>query len=94
VTVWQRYGAILAVIIPVVSGVWWAATNVVLAADYHRYQSEQSVRWMMYDERQMWRDYQETRRIRSKSDADIRRLGELEHEMKLKRDEIKAARGK
>jgi len=90
--VWQRYGAILAVILPIISGVWWAATNVVLAADYHRYQSEQAVRWLMYDENRLWRDYQETRHIRHKTETDRQRMADLEHELKLKRDAINAAR--
>jgi len=89
---WQRYGAILAVIIPIISGVWWAATNVVLAADYHRYQSEQAVRWLQYDARQLYDEYRDIRRMPSKTPTDMERMSDLEHEMKLKRDAINAAR--
>jgi len=89
---WQKAGAILAVILPLVSAVWWASTNVVFASDYHHYQSQQKLRWMMYDQNQLWRDYQDVRRIPHKTPTDVERMQQLEHDMKLKRDEINAAR--
>lgn len=76
----------------IVTSTWWGSQNLVFADPYRQYQQEQAVRWMMYDEQQLYREYREVITIKHKSDIDKQRLADLEHAMILKRDAIRDAR--
>ena len=89
---WTHLHSACAAALFFVAAGFWTANNIVFASDYSRYQKQQELRWLQYDERQLYRDYREMMRIRNKTHADRQRLADLEHEMELKRSEIRAAR--
>jgi len=89
---WQQFTTATTLVLTLVGATWWGSQNIVFAADYHQYQQRQALRWMMYDQNQLWRNYQDVRRIPHKTPTDIERMQQLEHDMKLKRDEINSIR--
>jgi len=90
--IWTRFHSIVVAALFFVGLGFWAANNIVFASDYNRYQTQQEIRWMQYDERMLYQEYRDMVRLSSKTDAERRRLADIEHEMSILRDRIKAAR--
>ena len=91
---WQKWGAILSVVIPLVAGTWWFGENVVLAADFKQYQTDQRIRWIMYDEHRLFREWQDLSRIDNKSPFVNDRIIVLEREMEKAQKELEILRAR
>jgi len=89
---WQKAGAILSVLIPLMGATWWFSQNVVLAEDFDQFRDEQSVRWLQSDRRDAWQEYVGLRQLPDLNERDKARIMELEEDIKEIDSEIQAVR--
>jgi len=91
---WTKLGAILAVLIPLMTGAFWTAQNLVLAEDFSQYQQEQDLRWLRYDSDKLWREYKELKHITSPTEVEKSRLEDIIRQMRDVDSKIESLREK
>ena len=88
---WQRLAAITSVLSIMAGAGWWFVSNVVFAEDFNRFQQQEEIRWLMYDEDRLWREYQELKQMQQ-TPMVRKRIADIELRLQRTRDEIRALR--
>ena len=88
---WQRLAAIASVLSTLAVAGWWFVSNVVFAEDFNRFQQHEEIRWLMYDEDRLWREYQELKQMQQ-TPMVRKRISDIELRLQRTRDEIRTLR--
>ncbi len=90
---WQRIAAIASLLSVLAGSGWWFVNNVVFAEVFERFQVQETIRWLFYDEDRLWREYQELKQMQQ-TPMVRKRMADIELRLQRVRSEIQALRRK